>query len=83
MVPRHARIGTPRVIRTGTEMLRGWENPGVAPSGRTMQKEWLLRKLQAEAKPFKAENEDEGRKGCSKLRREPGAGSRDDYEVVF
>lgn len=70
------------MIRIGTEMLRGWENPRGIPSGRSMQKEWLLRKPQAEAKPSKAENEDEGCKGCSKLRCEPGAGSRD-YEVMF
>lgn len=38
---------------------------------------------EAEAKPSKAENEDEGRKGCSKLRCEPGAGSRDNCEVMF
>lgn len=44
MVPRHAQIGTSGVIRIGTEMLRGWGNPKGAPSGRSMQREWLLRK---------------------------------------
>lgn len=55
-------------------MLRGWGRPGGASSGRSVQKD--IFEEEAEAKPLKAEKEDEGYKCCSKLRYEPGEGSR-------
>lgn len=49
--------------------------PGECPLGKE-HTAGMAPEEEADAKPSKAEKENEGCKGCSKLRHEPGAGSR-------